>query len=318
MFWTNNLNRRDFLKQSALATGALGLACLSPAACKREPAPSPTLWQLPSQTNSPMMGYVLKTSAGEIIVIDGGFLGDAPYLHGFVKKIYNAGKRQVFRVHAWLLTHPHADHVDALTMILNSGSGPNIDAIYASLPTQDWVETNCADTWDNATIKTSSNLYAALNKSGHQPHELTPGQKLQFDGVEIEILSIRNPEITGNAVNNQSVVFRVNGPTRSVLFLGDLGVEGGRKLLSGPYRDRLRADCVQMAHHGQNGVGREVYEAVKPEICLWPTPGFLWDNDGGGGVNSGPWKTLEVRAWMDELGVKEHYVAKDGLCEITL
>ena len=31
----------------------------------------------------------------------------------------------------------------------------------------------------------------------------------------------------------------------------------------------------------------------------------------GGGIGSGPWLTLETRKWMDELGVKEHYVAKD-------
>ena len=249
---------------------------------------------------------------------DGGHLLDAVPLFELVKKHHaTRGKEPRFHVHAWILTHPHADHVDTLTMLLNNGSAADIDAVYASLPPQEWVERH-ADKWDRAATQTSRNLHAALDKIGHSAHELAPGQKLRFAGVEIEILATRNPEITRNAVNNQSVVFRVQGPNRSVLFLGDLGVEGGRKLLAGPYRNRLRVDCVQMAHHGQNGVGREVYEAVKPEICLWPTPGFLWDNDNGGGVNSGRWKTLEVRAWMDDLGVKEHYVAKDGLCAITL
>lgn len=312
------INRRDFLKHGALAAGALGLAALSPAACKRQSPKPATLWQLPGQTGAPMMGYMLKTSANEIIVIDGGYLLDAAFLFELVKKHYvTKEKKPRFHVHAWLLTHPHADHVGALTMLLNNGSGAEVDAVYASLPPQEWVERH-ADKWDRAAAQTNRNLLAAIDKIGHRVNELAPGQTLRFGGVEIEILSIRNPEITRNAVNNQSVVFRVNAPNRSVLFLGDLGVEGGRKLLTGPYRNRLRADCVQMAHHGQKGVGREVYEAVKPEICLWPTPGFLWDNDSGGGVNSGPWKTLEVRAWMDELGVKQHYVAKDGLCAITL
>ncbi len=122
--------------------------------------------------------------------------------------------------------------------------------------------------------------------------------------------------MTAHAVNNSSAVWRVDGGGKSVLFLGDLGVEGGKKLLAGPSRSRLEADYVQMAHHGQQGVSEEFYKAVKPKCCLWPTPGWLWENDRGKGRNSGPWKTLEVRAWMEKLNVQKHYVAKDGLQRI--
>ena len=73
-----------------------------------------------------------------------------------------------------------------------------------------------------------------------------------------------------------------------------------------------------MAHHGQGGVTREVYEAISPSVCLWDTPDWLWDNNSGGGYNSGPWKTLEVRAWMEELGAIEHYVIKDGTTKFEI
>ena len=101
---------------------------------------------------------------------------------------------------------------------------------------------------------------------------------------------------------------------RKILFLGDMGVQAGNQLVA-DYANNpgaLRADIVQMAHHGQQGVGRNVYEMVKPEICLWPTPLWLWENNNGGGLNSGNWRTLEVRGWMRQLGVKTHVVAKDG------
>lgn len=71
-----------------------------------------------------------------------------------------------------------------------------------------------------------------------------------------------------------------------------------------------------MAHHGQAGVRRDVYLAIKPTICLWPTPRWLWENDKGQGQGSGPWRTLEVRQWMNELGVKTHKVTADGLARI--
>ena len=109
---------------------------------------------------------------------------------------------------------------------------------------------------------------------------------------------------------------RLSGQRKSVLFTGDLGVEGGEKLLGGPYRDRLKSDYVQMAHHGQNGVTEAFYIAVSPKYCLWPTPGWLWNNDSGSGVNSGQWKTLEVRQWMRKLNVRKHYVAAFGIQRI--
>ena len=67
-----------------------------------------------------------------------------------------------------------------------------------------------------------------------------------------------------------------------------------------------------MAHHGQAGASKELYEAISPKICLWPTPKWLWNNDSGMGENSGPWKTLETRTWMEELKVEKNYIAKDG------
>ena len=77
---------------------------------------------------------------------------------------------------------------------------------------------------------------------------------------------------------------------------------GGKKLLACCPAEKLRQDVVQMAHHGQNGVDKEFYAHIMPKVCLYCTPDWLWENDNGGGRNSGPWKTLETRRWMEELG----------------
>jgi hypothetical protein len=103
---------------------------------------------------------------------------------------------------------------------------------------------------------------------------------------------------------------------KSVLFTGDLGAEGGEKLLKSKYADALPSDYVQMAHHGQAGVTEAFYRKVNPSYCLWPTPQWLWDNDKGQGKGSGHWKTLAVRAWMDKLNIKRHYVMFQGLQQI--
>ena len=145
------------------------------------------------------------------------------------------------------------------------------------------------------------------------------GEVYTFDDVKITVLRTFNPHlITDNYENDTSVVFKVEGEKSSVLILGDLGWEGGKELMQVCSQEELFADYTQMAHHGQNGVTKECYEYIRPQRCLWSAPDWLWDNNSGGGYNSGPWKTLEVRAWMEELGVKEHYVIKDGTTKFEI
>jgi len=299
--------RRDFLHH----VGCTGLGICLFSSCQSTPknkGPHPsgnfTLWQLPSQTPSQMNSYVLQTTHGTIIVIDGGTAGDAPYLRGFLAALGN-------QVEAWFISHPHSDHVDALTVLLNHPGDLAIGTIYSSLPEETWIEQ-----YEPACLTTCREFQLALQKSSREVSELTIGQLIQIDGVCFEILAVKNPEITSNAINNSSMVMKVSDREKSVLFTGDLGVEGGEKLLHSSYGTQLHADYVQMAHHGQNGVNERFYQAVAPRFCLWPTPLWLWDCDNGGGKGSGPWDTLNVRAWMDRLPVQKHYISGFGLCKI--
>jgi beta-lactamase superfamily II metal-dependent hydrolase len=264
-----------------------------------------TLWQLPNQTPTQMMSYVIRTVNGKVIVIDGGNAGDAPYLREFIKKQGDA-------VEAWFITHPHSDHYNALATLLPDLGGMTIKTFYGSMPDDAWVKQYA----NEEELKTFTAFKKAVADAGREVTELELGQKLDIDGVHIEVLGIRNPEITANCINNSSMVMRVWDDAKSVLFTGDLGPQGGDKLLNGPYADRLPSDYCQMAHHGQNGVNEAFYQKVNPTYCLWPAPKWLWDNDNGGGKGSGPWKTLEVRAWMEKLPIKAHYILPDGLVKI--
>lgn len=51
---------------------------------------------------------------------------------------------------------------------------------------------------------------------------------------------------------------------------------------------------------------------VKSEICLWPTPLWLWESNSGGGLNSDNWCALGAGGWMRQLGVETHVITKDG------
>lgn len=66
-------------------------------------------------------------------------------------------------------------------------------------------------------------------------------------------------------------------------------------------------------------IREEVCEVVKPDVCLWCTPEWLWNNDMGDGYNTYLFLTVEVRSWMDEISPnRKDYVTKDGECIIVL
>jgi len=272
----------------------------------RPPVPTTfTLWQLPNQTHTQMMSYVVQTVHRKVIVIDGGTAGDAPFLLEFLNGLGDS-------IDAWIITHAHDDHFDALIEILKNPGTLKIGPLYGSLPDAAWV-----GQWGADSEKESYTRFEqTLKDAGRKVEALSLGQNFEIDGIQLEVLGVRNPEITNNAINNSSLVLRLADGVKSVLFLGDLGLEGGEKLLKSPYASRLPSDYVQMAHHGQNGVNEAFYQQVKPAYCLWPTPKWLWDNDNGGGTGSGHWHTLEVRAWMDKMPIKKHYVMFEGIHKI--
>lgn len=264
-----------------------------------------TLWQLPEQSPTQMQSYVIRTVNGKLIVIDGGNAADGPYLKGFLAALGN-------HVHQWFISHPHSDHVGAVNAILDNPGKLKIDTFLASLPELDWLEEQC-----NGEAAPDTRKFLDQAARHNIPiRDLALGETFSIDGIHVKILGIRNPEITGNCVNNSSMAWRMWDEKKSILFTGDLGAEASEKLLAGDYAEDLPSEYVQMSHHGQAGAVEAFYQKANPTYCLWPTPAWLWDNNNGGGKGSGPWQTLKVRAWMDKLDVKQHYITKDGLHRI--
>lgn len=265
-----------------------------------------TLTQLSPQTYTQMMGYVIKTKNNKLIVIDGGLIDDAENLMKYIKKNNN-------KVDYWFLTHNHNDHTGAFTEIVNN-KNVDIENVYVSLNNKEWYQEN-----EFGRAAFSDYLIETLNSEKLVGKVKSPNlnEKFEIDEIEVEILGIRNPEITENPGNEQSMVIRFNTGKTSILILGDTGEKSSQKLLQNQ-KEKLKSDIVQMAHHGQAGATKELYEAIHPTKCLWPTTDWLWNNDAGNGINTGTWKTMETRQWMNEIGVNKNYIAKDGDLTINL
>jgi beta-lactamase superfamily II metal-dependent hydrolase len=262
------------------------------------------LWQLPSQVNTHGNSYVLQMKNGKVCVIDGGTKDETSYLRGFLAALGN-------EVEAWFISHPHFDHIGALNEILKTPGDLKINTIYHSEMSESYF--GMEPEYEDQTI----DFYQNLIKSGIKVHDLNkPGQIIKIEKTTFKILSIKNEEIKVNPYNNQSVVIRVWDASKSIVFLGDLGIEGGDKLLKSAFKKDLDCDYLQLAHHGQRGVSKDFYRSIKFKACLWPTPLWLWNNDAGNGYNSHNWETVEIRNLMDEIGIKKHYISWHGLARI--
>lgn len=243
--------------------------------------------------------FIITTEDGKVIVIDGGFRFETDYFIQYLKAV--TGQRKP-KIDAWFLSHPHTDHVELFNEVAEHRTCQvTFDKVLLHyLPAELY-----ASRGEEEGLQMVSEFDRISKAFPEKVQILNTGDVFNIGKAKITVLYTADPSFIN--VNEHSVIFRMDLGDKSVMFTGDAEVEAGNKTVA-QWADSglLKCDICKMAHHGQNGVDKNFYEAVAPEICLWPMPSWVWDN-----VN-GNLKTLEVRGWIDALGVKENYISKDS------
>ena len=272
-----------------------------------------------TETSSFMMSFVIVTKNNNAIVIDGGRVEDMPLL-----KQYIGGRH----ISAWILTHAHDDHIGGMIAEYrkNKWADFDVEKIYFNFPMEFLDMPEYANNGDvRETLPAFAEIMPEIQ---HLTHIAVEGESVTVDEVKIDFIFTYRKSILTNIINNSSLVFKVITPDTSVLFLGDIGPEAG-DILYFESRHLLKSDMVQMSHHGAFGCGMEVYAAVKPDACLWCCREENYNGLKIGTRDYEDFKRLNwlaprkfpatvTREWMDILGVKKHYVTKDGTNEIVL
>ena len=274
-----------------------------------------------------MMGFVLVTKQNNAIVIDGGRPEDMPLL-----KQYIGGRH----ISAWILTHAHGDHLSGFISELAENDLRDFDVEriyyhfppYAELKKKTEGEVPDLAYFNRELDGCLASFVEVEHKIAEIAHIVEQGESIDVDECHIDFLYSFHDGLYSNLMNDSSLVFRIQTPNKSVLFLGDLGPEGGDVLYE-ESRHLLKSDIVQMAHHGHMNVGMEVYAAILPEACLWCCPDWLYNEPEIPHYlvkreklrkmqRERMYGTTVTRKWMEILGVKTHYVTKDGTNEIEL
>lgn len=258
-----------------------------------------------TETSRYMMAYVIITKEGNCVIVDGGRPADIPLLREKVKG---------HPIKAWILTHPHVDHMSAFVHLMeNQDADFHPEAVYYHFPPVSYAEQ-----YEKRDIDILRAFYEILPGLGDKAHIVYREDVLFVDELRFEFLYHweETYDFKVKTINDTSVVFRLDTPNTSVMFLGDLGPEGGDKLME-LSMDKLKAEYVQMAHHGHSAVGPEVYMMIDPKVCIWNAPAWLLEEPAVR-LHYRRYGEKMTRYWMEKIGVKKHIFTMDGTAEIEL
>lgn len=215
------------------------------------------------------MGYVFQLADGSFFVIDGGYYPEAERLYDYMKAKAPDGE---IVIAAWLLTHNHADHCRAFVSFARTYQNQvRIESVIKNMPASaTYKESN---TWEDLnTHKVADALPDCKVIKAHT------GMKFFLRNAEVEILCTIDSILPTpvKIFNDTSIVFMVTIEGERMLFTGDMG-DDVAKFMVPMYGDYLKADFLQLAHHGmKNGHGKNMpntisfYAKVRPEVILWP------------------------------------------------
>ncbi|SHJ14079.1 ComEC/Rec2 family competence protein [Pseudobutyrivibrio xylanivorans] len=241
------------------------------------------------------LAYTLKNlEDGTFIVIDGGNAGNEKQMRDVIKK--NGGT-----VDVWILTHYHKDHIDTFNAIYENPKGIEIKDIYVtpldsetfySLNLQEWDDVDTYKKFQEITEGAENINYVKRD----QVLEYSDGLKITFYNAMDDI--VLNSEGREDIPNNDSLVFKIETDKRSALICADAHSRYIAEYLVKTYGEKLDADILQCAHHGNNSMPEDTgfYEAVSPEVAIFDGPDWL--------ITSPEYTAGALAAYLKELGAR--------------
>lgn len=187
---------------------------------------------------------ILVECGGEAMLIDGG---DASWAQAL---LHDLQTRSLTTFRYFLNTHPHNDHIEGLTYLMQQDVLPER---FMSPFAVDWHD----GSYHDAAVK------VAWDK-GVRFRLVRDGDVYALGVAEIRIF--RNTRYTD--MNSRSAIELITFGASRILLCADLSGNAQKAMLSALPAGTLTAEIVKAPHHGENAMVQEFLTAVAPALVI--------------------------------------------------
>lgn len=238
------------------------------------------------------MCYIIRAADGSFIIYDSDFG------NGMAELIYEILKKQApdpnnIVISAWVVTHPHLDHVGAFLDFADKYENDE------TITLQQMVYNYPDDTYvGSETRELMAKTPVAAKKLNENVTFVRPhvGNVLYYANLTFRVLYAQEQYLVPaegeiKYLNGASLVMQMETDSGvKVLFGSDHPVNGSYNDI--PYCDGalhrwygsyIKSDIVTLFHHGfGGGADLEIYDYIKPSVVLWPATFYRLTHDSDG------------------------------------
>ena len=253
------------------------------------------------------MCLLVQCKDSSFFVIDSGHyfqFNDNDRIYAFMRERTPEGQK--VKINGWLITHGHTDHISKLIDFLKFNMNDvEIDGFYHNLLSPDYPNEN----WSDEEKETARNLLKAMNESGIPQYYLHSGERFYVKNLRFDVLCTHEdiyPDFIDD-YNDSSVCLMLTAESTKILIPGDSAVKSN-EILMRRFDEFLKADIVQVAHHGHTGLSKECYEKINAACAIFPITKIMFDAE---------YPKKEANRRLIEIA-DEYYITSDGTLEIPL
>ena len=239
--------------------------------------------------------YAIVSPHGKLIMIDGGYKGDAVQVKDFI--LTHGGV-----VDQWYITHPHFDHVGALLEILdNYQEEISVKEVYYSPFTEEFCQWAIAN--PNRIESKEVLMYEAFTQTQKKQTKikfqaLKRDDQITVDGISI--LCMNSFDSSMRDVNSNSLVLRINISGVVFLVTGDITDSSVQKMKNyyGENNVLWNVDVIQAPHHGYlAGISNTaLYQLTQPTYAWMDCSQYEYEHDS---VN-----VVKHKKWLEDMGIQ--------------
>jgi len=217
------------------------------------------------------MAYIMRMTDGKFVLIDSnwGEYEEPEHLLDLLREQnITDGKPTIA---AWFFTHAHPDHYLGFVRLCERHADEFVvEKIIYNFP----FEGRCPSSG-------TPQIFADAVAKKDEAEVIAPhtGDHFDFAGTTFDVLYTwedLGEEPIPN-INDSSLVMRMKMGNYTVMWLGDAQKQASKHITAHYTPEQLKADIMQVAHHGYSGGSDALYRAIDPEVLIWPIPEFRYE-----------------------------------------